>query len=237
MKEKSRLERWSEKKLKATGKTSNTKNVEGQESEESEATKMLDTIQEKEHPQITATTPPNELPIPEDLMDLDIKSLTADYDFSRFLKDDVPEFLRRKALRQLWRTNPILANLDGLNEYDLDYRDEAVGVAEMKGAFSAALAKLNQNHPPQNDLNKDPPPAGGVTTNSDHQPDHEMKVEGGTPEDTAHKTDHGEKKFADQESALTEKELIDRPEALTSTPATEAEPSPLALLFKHGWLQ
>jgi Protein of unknown function (DUF3306) len=42
-------------------------------------------------------------------------------DFSGFLKSGVPEFLRRRALRVLWRSNPVLANLDGLNDYDDDF--------------------------------------------------------------------------------------------------------------------
>ena len=43
-------------------------------------------------------------------------------DFSGFMASGVPEHLRRVALRTLWRSNPVLANLDGLNEYDDDYR-------------------------------------------------------------------------------------------------------------------
>ncbi len=43
-------------------------------------------------------------------------------DFSAFMARDVPEHLRRQALRTLWRSNPVLACVDGLNEYDDDYR-------------------------------------------------------------------------------------------------------------------
>lgn len=42
-------------------------------------------------------------------------------DLSGFFKEGVPEFLRRRALRALWVSNPILANLDGLNDYDTDF--------------------------------------------------------------------------------------------------------------------
>lgn len=42
-------------------------------------------------------------------------------DFSAFLKAAVPERLRRRALRKLWGSNPVLACLDGLNDYDDDY--------------------------------------------------------------------------------------------------------------------
>lgn len=51
----------------------------------------------------------------------DIDSLTLESDFTRFLQRGVPEALRRKALRRLWRLDPVFANLDGLNNYDEDY--------------------------------------------------------------------------------------------------------------------
>lgn len=53
------------------------------------------------------------LPAPETLGEGD--------DFSAFMKAGVPEFLRKRALRVLWRSNPVLANLDGLNDYDDDF--------------------------------------------------------------------------------------------------------------------
>ncbi len=54
-----------------------------------------------------------DLPLPE--------SLKPGDDFSRFMADHVPDFLRRRALKVLWRSNPVLANLDGLNDYDDDF--------------------------------------------------------------------------------------------------------------------
>jgi len=50
-----------------------------------------------------------------------IESLGRDSDFTPFLSGKVPEFIRRKALSVLWRSDPLLANLDGLNDYDEDY--------------------------------------------------------------------------------------------------------------------
>ncbi len=49
------------------------------------------------------------------------ESLGEGDDFSPFMNSGVPEFLRRRALRVLWRSNPVLANLDGLNDYDEDF--------------------------------------------------------------------------------------------------------------------
>lgn len=42
-------------------------------------------------------------------------------DFSGFMKASVPALLRRRALRKLWATNPVLANVDGLVEYGENY--------------------------------------------------------------------------------------------------------------------
>lgn len=55
---------------------------------------------------------------PEDLPDID--SLDRDSDFAPFMRRGVPEHLQRLALRKLWTSDPVLANLDGLNDYDPD---------------------------------------------------------------------------------------------------------------------
>ena len=47
-------------------------------------------------------------------------TLSADSDFAPFMSVKVPEFIRRKALRVLYQSHPILGFRDGLNEYDLD---------------------------------------------------------------------------------------------------------------------
>ena len=71
--------------------------------------------------------PPPELPDPE--------TLGREDDFSVFLKEGVPEALRRKALRRLWRLDPVFGHLDGLNDYDLDYTDAATVVANLKTLY------------------------------------------------------------------------------------------------------
>ena len=38
-----------------------------------------------------------------------------------FLKAQLPQRLKTRALRGFWRSNPVLACLDGLNDYDDDY--------------------------------------------------------------------------------------------------------------------
>ena len=50
-----------------------------------------------------------------------LESLTADSDFTPFLHTDVPSVLKKAALRKLWKSDPVLANVDGLNDYDEDF--------------------------------------------------------------------------------------------------------------------
>jgi hypothetical protein len=56
---------------------------------------------------------------PKDLPAVD--TLNATSDFTVFMRPGVPLELRNQALRKLWRSDPVLANLDGLLEYGEDY--------------------------------------------------------------------------------------------------------------------
>jgi hypothetical protein len=51
----------------------------------------------------------------------DPETMKAGDNFKAFLAKTVPEHIRKRALRKLWVSNPILANLDGMNEYDDDF--------------------------------------------------------------------------------------------------------------------
>lgn len=50
-----------------------------------------------------------------------IDSLTAESDLGPFMRDGVPEFIRRRALRAMWRLNPMFGFRDGLDDYDEDF--------------------------------------------------------------------------------------------------------------------
>ena len=56
-------------------------------------------------------------------------------DFSGFMNGVVPTRLRNRALRRLWLTNPVLANVDGLVEYGEDYTDAATVVENLQTAY------------------------------------------------------------------------------------------------------
>ena len=50
-----------------------------------------------------------------------LETLTKDSDFRAFMRPGVPEALRNRALRKLWGSDPVYANLDGLLEYGEDF--------------------------------------------------------------------------------------------------------------------
>lgn len=56
----------------------------------------------------------------------DPDTLDSNADLRAFLLPDIPRRLKTRALRRMWRTNPVLANLDGLVDYAEDYTDAAM---------------------------------------------------------------------------------------------------------------
>ena len=63
-------------------------------------------------------------------------------DFSAFLAAAVPQSLRRRALRRLWKVNPVLANLDGLIEYGEDYTDKATVIENLQTTYQVGKGML-----------------------------------------------------------------------------------------------
>ena len=75
-----------------------------------------------------------------------IESLTGESDFTPFLKKGVPTFLKRAALRKLWSTDPVLANLDGLNDYDDNFIKMGAGKI-VKTAYTISQHFLAKEKP------------------------------------------------------------------------------------------
>lgn len=75
-----------------------------------------------------------------DLPDPDL--LQAGDDVSGFMAKAVPDRLRRRALRRLWRLNPVLANVDGLVDYGEDYTDAACVVENLQTAYQVGKGML-----------------------------------------------------------------------------------------------
>jgi len=72
-----------------------------------------------------------------------LESLDKDSDFSPFLRDGVPEFMKRRALRLLWRLNPFFNVRDGLNDYDEDFNLVHKIIDEMTGAYKVGRGHLS----------------------------------------------------------------------------------------------
>lgn len=65
----------------------------------------------------------------------DPDTMKAGDDFAAFMKKAVPERLRRRALRRLWTSNPVLANVDMLVDYGEDFTDSALVVENLQTAY------------------------------------------------------------------------------------------------------
>ena len=68
-----------------------------------------------------------------------IKTLTAQSDYTAFVRPNVPEEIMRQALRKLWLSDPVFAFRDALNVYDFDYKgfpDEQRDVGTFAQAFA-----------------------------------------------------------------------------------------------------
>lgn len=72
----------------------------------------------------------------------DPDSLQAGDDFAAFMVKAVPQHLRNRALRKLWRSNPVLACVDGLNDYDDDYLTGSTGNGPIKTTYQVGKGLL-----------------------------------------------------------------------------------------------
>jgi hypothetical protein len=65
----------------------------------------------------------------------DPDTLLAGDDFSIFMAKAVPARLRNRALRRLWRSNPVLANLDDLVDYGDDFTDASLSGEAIRTSY------------------------------------------------------------------------------------------------------
>lgn len=61
-----------------------------------------------------------------------------------FLRAALPKRLKTRALRQLWRLNPVLANVDGLVEYGEDFTDSATVVENLQTAYQVGKGMITR---------------------------------------------------------------------------------------------
>ena len=72
----------------------------------------------------------------------DPDALVQGDDFKAFMSKAVPQHLRKRALRTLWRSNPVLACLDGLNDYDDDYLTQGLNQGVIKTSYQVGKGML-----------------------------------------------------------------------------------------------
>jgi hypothetical protein len=59
-----------------------------------------------------------------------------------FLTHSLPQRLKTRALRRLWRLNPVLANVDGLVDYGEDFTDAATVIEGLQTAYQVGKGML-----------------------------------------------------------------------------------------------
>ncbi|WP_422071360.1 DUF3306 domain-containing protein [Tranquillimonas rosea] len=86
------------------------------------------------------------------------ETLSKGDDFSAFMAREIPERLRRRALRRLWRSDPVLACVDGLNDYDDDYTGGGVATGTLKTAYRVGEGLARRlTEPREPDAAEEPP--------------------------------------------------------------------------------
>lgn len=101
-----------------------------------------------------------------DFADVDFAALDFKSDYSRFMQPGVPDAVRNKALRQLWASDPIMANMDGLHDYWEDYTDaaRAVPAGTLKTAYRIGKGFLSDDEVAQWDALGKPAAVPAVAT-------------------------------------------------------------------------
>lgn len=78
----------------------------------------------------------------EDLGLPDPDEMVQGDDFSAFMNDLVPARIKTRALRKLWRLNPVLANIDGLVDYGEDFTDAAMVIENMQTTYQVGKGMM-----------------------------------------------------------------------------------------------
>ena len=76
---------------------------------------------------------------------VDLETLNEESDLSVFMKDGVPELLKRRAMAALWRSSPVFANVDGLVDYDDDFGSPDLIMKTFQSAWQAGRGYLNND--------------------------------------------------------------------------------------------
>lgn len=86
---------------------------------------------------------------------VDLETIDEDTDFSVFMKDGVPNLLKKSAMAILWRTNPIFANVDGLVDYDDDFGSPDLNMKTFESAYKIGKGYLDKVEDDEEDNDED----------------------------------------------------------------------------------
>ena len=154
----------------------------------------------------------------------DPDKLTDGDDFKRFMTSAVPTRLRNRALRRLWLTNPVLANLDELVDYGEDYTDAATVVENLQTAYQVGKGWLKDKI--EDDEVEEIPDAPEAATayHGEDQPGEARAQDevAPDPEPDAVPAPHGE----------DSPEGLDEPAAMAAAPGPEPIPAPRRMRFR-----
>ena len=141
----------------------------------------------------------------------DLDTLDEDSDYTAFLQDGVPDALRRQALRKLWRSNPVLANLDGLNDYDEDYSLLGMVAENIKTLYKVGKGYLTEDEDETEDLVAAKPDPETKDAAESETGDAEAVAESGSP-------------AASESEAPNPDDPIESAQFSSATPASDAGP-------------
>lgn len=128
----SRLQRWSRRKAEADRKTdpASAPSAEPVPSPEEQERALNEALSEQEILDKYGLPDPNNIELGTDV--------------TGFMRKEIPDLLRRKALRSLWKSNPVLAVLDGLNDYDEDFTDAGMTVKGAKTLYKVGQGLIDK---------------------------------------------------------------------------------------------
>jgi hypothetical protein len=144
----------------------------------------------------------------------DPENIELGTDITGFMRKEIPEFLRRKALRGLWKSNPVLAVLDGLNDYDEDYTLASTAGQTVKSLYKVGEGLVDRAKKAA-DVVEDQSGKQAISSLADPdsktveepEPEDNPELENGPElEDTAMPSELPEQQLAQQETSQPEEE-------------------------------
>ena len=108
---------------------------------------------------------------------VDLDALRPGSDLGPFFREGVPEALRARALKALWRSDPVFANIDRLCDYDDDFRAASMVPGAIQSAWQAGRGYLFPDDAEGDD-------ASGERADENENED-EGRTEGGSAHDGA----------------------------------------------------